>query len=203
MRTLLIAGAAALALVTTASAETRALAGFTGVAAEDQIDVFITIGQTYSVDVSGPDAARVRTEIRDQTLKISQANRGWFGRNHDLDATVRITMPRIDSIAAARGAEVTAHNITAGAMDLAAAMGGVIEIDGECTALSASVAMGGVLDADEFRCRSADVSAAMGGVAEVYATGTFDASAAMGGTIDIAGGASGDVSASFGGVISH
>lgn len=203
MRILLVASAAALALATGAAAETRALSGFTAVAAEDQIEVFISQGQGYAVDVTGADAARVRTRIEGDTLKISQANRGWFGPRRELDATVRITMPRIDAIAAARGAEVVAHDIRAGAMDLAAAMGGVIEIDGECNSLSASVAMGGVLEANDFRCRSADVSAAMGGVAEVYASNTYDASAAMGGTIDIAGGATGDSSASFGGVISH
>lgn len=203
MRTLLIAGVAMIAFASAVSAETRQHAGFTGVAVEDQIDVEIAMGEAYSVTVSGADAARVRTQVREGALKISDANRGWFGRGRDLDATVHVTMPRIDAIAAARGAEVTAHNISASHMDIAAAMGGVVEIDGACRSVSVSVAMGGVLDADEFRCETAEISAAMGGVAEVYATNTFDASAAMGGTIDIAGGASGETSAAFGGSISH
>jgi hypothetical protein len=203
MRTFLIAGAAAIALATAAAAETRNLSGFTGVAAEDQVDVEIRTGEGYSVNVTGRDAARIRTEVRNGTLKIRDANRPWFGRYRVLDATVAITLPRLEELAAARGAEIEARDITARDISISAAMGGVIEISGTCAALDVSVAMGGVLDADNFRCATADISAAMGGVAEVYATERFDASAAMGGTIDIAGGARGESSSSMGGVISH
>lgn len=203
MRTFLIAGAAFVALAGAATAQTRNLTGFTGVTAEDPVDVLVRTGETYSVSVTGRDAARIRTEVRDGTLKIRDANRPWFGRRGNLDATIHVTLPRLEELGAARGAEIEAHDITARDITIGAAMGGVIEIDGVCNALDASVAMGGVLEADDFRCATADISAAMGGVAEIYATERFDASAAMGGTIDIAGGASGETSASMGGVISH
>jgi hypothetical protein len=190
-----------LAAAPAASAETRNHSGFDGVAAQDQIEVIITMGDTYSVQVTGSDAERVRTEVREHTLHIKDRRRPWFG-SHDLDAVVRVTMPQVEDIAAARGAEVTATNIIAEAFEIAAAMGGVIEISGTCTDLDASVAMGGVLEAGDFHCVNADVSAAMGGVAEIYASNSFDASAAMGGAIDISGDAHGDSSSAMGGQIS-
>jgi hypothetical protein len=188
--------------VAPASAETRNLSGFTGVQARDGVEVVVSIGERYRVDVTGRDTDRVRTRVRGDSLEISQMNRPWWG-NHDLDATIHVVMPRVDGLSAARGAEVRADNITARDMSISAAMGGVIEISGTCSDLDASVAMGGVLEADDFQCQTADVSAAMGGVAEVFASNTFDASASMGGTIDIAGGASGDASSAMGGTISH
>jgi hypothetical protein len=64
--------------------------------------------------------------------------------------------------------------------------------------------MGGSLDAENFQCNSADVSASMGGSAEIYAENTFDASASMGGSIDVAGNAAGrDISSTMGGSVSH
>lgn len=186
-----------------ASAETRNLTDFTGVEARDGVEVIVSIGPRHAVEVTGREAARVRTRVNQGTLEISQINRPWFGRHRDLDAVIHIVMPRVDSLSAARGAQLRASNITADDMSIAAAMGGVIEISGACANLDASVAMGGVLDAERFECANADVSAAMGGVAEVFASTSFDASAAMGGVIDIAGGANGDSSSAMGGQISH
>lgn len=186
-----------------ASAETRNLSGFTGVQARDGVEVAIAGSTGFRVEVTGRDASRVRTVVENGTLKISRANRSWWGGGGDLDATVRVTLPRLAHLSAARGAQVQAANISAGDIEISAAMGGVIEISGACNALDASVAMGGVLDADAFQCATADVSASMGGVAEVYATNTFDASASMGGSIDISGAARGDTSASMGGSIDY
>lgn len=186
-----------------ASAETRSLSGFEGVQARDGVEVVVSIGERYRVDVTGSDAARVRTRVNGDTLEISQLNRSWWGGTHHLDAVIHVVMPRIDSLSAARGAEVRATNITARDMSISAAMGGVIEISGACSDLDASVAMGGVLNAEGFQCQNADVSASMGGVAEVFASNTFDASASMGGIIDVAGGANGESSSAMGGTISR
>lgn len=186
-----------------ASAENRNLTGFTGVQARDGVEVIVSVGPRYAVEVTGRDTARVRTRVNGDTLEISQQNRSWWGGSRDLDATIHVTTPRLDSLAASRGAEISASNINVGDLSVSAAMGGVVAVSGACADLDASVAMGGVLEADRLQCQNADVSAAMGGVAEVFASNTFDASASMGGTIDVAGGASGDSSSSMGGVISR
>jgi hypothetical protein len=204
MRAFLIASVAAMALATAAVAETRpGLRGFDSVNAEDNLNVEITLGPQYAVSVTGSDAARVRTEVRDDTLRIRRTNRPWFGGNPPMDATVRVVMPRLVSLAASRGAEVEAQDITAEDIELAAAMGGSIEISGTCVSLDAAAAMGGSLDARNFHCANADVSAAMGGSAEVFASTFYDAAASQGASIEISGDGRGDVSTAMGGSVSR
>jgi hypothetical protein len=204
MRTILIAGVALAAIATPATAEMRGLSGFDSVSAAERVPVQVTMGAEYSVEVTGPDANRVRTRVDDGTLKIDQTEHGWFGDVPRIDANVRVTLPRIEGLSASRGAELDATDIRANHMDLSASMGGALTISGSCSSLDASASMGGSLDAENFQCNSADVSASMGGSAEIYAENTFDASASMGGSIDVAGNAAGrDISSTMGGSVSH
>jgi hypothetical protein len=194
--------AAVLALSAQASADTRNLSGFTSIKALDHVVVEVRSGPQYAIDVSGPEADRIATAIDvDGTLKINERNRPWFGLDRRVDALVRVTMPRVTELAAAKGARLTAYDINAQSMSLTAAMGGVLAINGSCRDLHATAAMGGVLHAENFRCATADTTAAMGGDVAVFATDTFDATAAMGGSVHIGGGAHGDTTAAMGGTI--
>lgn len=191
-------------LLPAASAEPRNLSGFRNVAAENGVEVQLSIGPRFSVDVSGRDAQYVRTEVRDNTLRISR-DLPWFGIGfHNFQGRVRITMPALEGISVARGATMNATGVQADALDISAAMGGTIDIAGACHALDASVAMGGVLSAENLHCDTASLSAAMGGTADVFVSQTYAASASMGGTIDVSGPAQrGDVSTSMGGTVSQ
>jgi len=191
----------ALALAS-ASAETRNLSGFDSVNVADRIRVEVVMGASHSVNVTGADANRVRTRVGDDTLYITEANRPWFGGNRRVNALVRVTMPAVEGLSAARGAEVRATGIRSSAMSLAASMGGELSIDGECRTLSASASMGGAIRADDFHCADADISASMGGEARVYASNRFDVAASMGGAVNVAGeGQRGDVATSMGGAL--
>lgn len=187
MHKLLLAGAAALAMASSAIAETRNLSGFEGVAASGRYSVEVTIGSAFAVEVTGPEASRLRTWVDDDTLKIEPRNRPWFGSEPRIDASVRVTLPRLVSLAAARGADVRAADLQAGALSLAAAMGGEVTASGTCTALSAAASMGGAVDASDLQCTSADVAASMGGDARVFASQSLDAAASMGGSVRVGG----------------
>jgi hypothetical protein len=224
MRTIVFALAASAALAVSASAETRNLTGFTSVNAQDRIRVEVTTGD-YSVQVIGEDAARVRTRIENGQLRIYNGRRPWFGSGPRLDATVRVSAPRLEGVSAARGAELnatvtgscsdfsaaaamggTAHvaGLRCNSVDASAAMGGDLRVNGECRSLNVSAAMGGNVDADDLECERVDASAAMGGSVRAFASEYYDASASMGGSIDVAGGASThETSSSMGGSISH
>lgn len=214
----------ALALATPAAAETRAVSGFSAISINDRVEVQIVIGPAYSVEVTGRDAGRIRTQVEGRTLRIRDANRPWFGETPDLDARIRITAPSIATIAAARGADVEAAINTCADLDVSAAMGasarvnaancqnidasasmgGDLRIEGACQTLSASASMGGLIDAGAMRCATVDASASMGGDVQVYASRSFDASAAMGGAINVEGEAtSRHASTSLGGSINH
>lgn len=200
MRTALIAGVALFALAGPANAETRNVSGFTSVAAADRIRVEVNVGSSYRVDVAGADAARVRTSVANGTLRIRRTNRPWWGSTPPIDATVRVTMPRIEGLASSSGAELIATGITADNISLAASMGGELRAAGSCGNLDASAAMGGIIKAEALQCRDADVSASMGGEARVYASNRFEVSASMGGAVNVAGdGRAQDVSLSMGG----
>jgi hypothetical protein len=191
----------ALAMAAPASGEARNLSGFTAVQAQDNIVVEVRSGPQYAVEVTGPEASRIITRLDRRQLKISERNRPWFGPDRRVNALVRVTMPSVSSLAAAKGATLTAFDITADDMSLAAAMGGELRVNGTCHSVDVAAAMGGIVRAQDFHCVTADISAAMGGEARVFATRTFDATAAMGGTVNIAGGAHGDTTAVMGGEV--
>jgi hypothetical protein len=205
MRTTLITCAALVALVGSSHAETRNLNDFTGVSAADRIRVEVTAGQGYRVDVSGSDADKVSTRVNeDGTLVIRRTNRPFWGGTPAIDATVRITMPRVDSLASSRGAELSATNVNAQTISLAAAMGGELRVSGACGSLDAAASMGGSIRAQELECRDADIAASMGGDARVFASNRFDAAASMGGSVNVSGGgAGGDIATSMGGSVDH
>ncbi len=205
MKILLAPALIAIALVATAAnAETRNHSGFQGVAARDGVEVYVTQGEGYRVDVTGRDADRVRTEVSDHTLQISQRNRSWFGFQRDLDATIRVTMPIVEDLSAARGASLHATGLRAGDLDISAAMGADLEVAGTCRSLSASASMGAAVDASELVCSNADASASMGADVNVNASNSFDASASMGASISNSGtAATQDISSSMGGSVSN
>lgn len=224
MRTITLAAAAMVVLCASASAETRNLSGFERVHASGQYDVRVEVGPEFAVSVEGSDAARIRTHVDDGTLKIEPRNRPWFG-SPAYDVRVRITLPRLEGVAAARGATVNAvaggecasfgaaaamganlrvTGLRCDAVDAAAAMGAILELAGTCDVIDGSAAMGGVIRADDLQCRQADISAAMGGDVAVYASASYDASAAMGGSVNVAGGGhAADRSTAMGGSVSE
>lgn len=203
MKYVIAAAVAAFAMGSIAAAETRNLRDFDSVNASDRISVEVSTGEAYRVEITGRDAARVLTEVEHGALKIRQRNRSWFGGPRRIDARVRVVMPAVDGLAAARGASIRAENIETQSMSLAAAMGGSIDISGSCRSVSVSAAMGGAVDADGFHCETARISASMGGAADVFASDGFNASATMGGAVTVSGEPEErDVATSMGGSVS-
>lgn len=211
------------ALAGAAAAEPRALTGFDNVNASGRFRVEIAVGSAHTVNVEGPDAARIVTRRDGETLKIEPRDRPWFGGEPRYDALVRVTLPQLAGVAAARGAQVNAtgggacadfaaaaamganlvvRELYCGHVDVSAAMGGVVELIGACRTLDVSAAMGGSVEADALQCGTVDASAAMGGEIKAFATTSYDASAAMGGDIDISGGGrAADRSTALGGAV--
>lgn len=202
MRSILITSAVLVAFVGVAHAEVRHVADFTGVSAADRIRVEVAIGETYRVEVVGSEADKVTTRVDDDTLVIRRTHRPFWGGTPAIDASVRVTMPAVDSLASSRGAELSAANVRAAHMSLAAAMGGELRVSGACTDLDVAVSMGGSIRAESLECRDADIAASMGGDARVFASNRYDAAASMGGSINVSGGGrSGDIATSMGGSV--
>jgi hypothetical protein len=207
MRTLFFAALVLAAISAPASADTRNITGFDNVNASGNYRVEVAVGPTYGVGVEGRDAARIRTRRDGDTLRIEPVSRPWFGNPH-INAVVRVTLPRLEGVAAARGNELSATaggpcssfavNAAMGAtirvrgiecetVNASAAMGAELILAGTCGDLDASAAMGAEVNAEALRCRTVDASAAMGADINAFATASYDASASMGGDISVAG----------------
>lgn len=222
MRELMIASLAALAFAAPAWAETRNVSGFDTVNASGRFRVEVSVGPHYAVTVEGADAARIRTRVDGDTLKIEPTRRPWFGEPR-YNATIRVVLPQLEGVAAARGATVRASgggacgefsaaaamgavlNVSALACDTvnaAAAMGAELTLAGTCGALDVSAAMGAEVRAEELRCRVVDASGAMGADITAFASISYDAAASMGADVEVSGGGrAGDRSAAMGGSI--
>lgn len=212
------------ALATPVFAESRQVAGFSEVQAFDRLEVEVNMGERFAVEVVGSDADRVRTRVEGDELVISDARRPWFGDGPDLDALVRVTMPRVRGVASARGAELRAtlsgpcgdlaavaamggstrvDGLQCDSVDASAAMGGELRLAGACRVLDVAAAMGGVVNARDLQCEFVDASATMGGDVRAFASRSYDATAAMGGAVNVAGaGRRADTSAVMGGSVS-
>jgi hypothetical protein len=209
MKRLIAPALLVLALAGPAAAETRSVPSFHAVDAEDRMTVTLSIGDSHVVEVTGSDADRIRTRVRDGTLHIEDARRPWIGQSPRLDAQVRITAPAIDSVEASRGAELAA-NLTGGAcsdfsavaamggsanvtgvqcnrVSSTAAMGGDVRIAGACRSHDVTATMGAYVRADDLTCETVDASASMGGEIRAFASRSYEASASMGGAISVAG----------------
>ena len=99
--------------------------------------------------------------------------------------------------------QVTVSGVRGPAFSIAAAMGAQVTAAGECGALEVTASMGASVDAEDLRCRSADVAASMGASASVFASETLDASASMCGSISVGGNPpQTDIASTMGGSVS-
>jgi Putative auto-transporter adhesin, head GIN domain len=224
MRKLMFTGLALAALALPAAAEIRDVSNFTNVSASGRYRVEVEVGPEFRVEASGADAARIRTRVEGDTLKIEPINRPWFG-NPRYQATFRVTLPRLEGVAAARGmtmvataggdcddfsaasamgSDLVVREIACDTVDAAAAMGADLTLSGACGSLDATAAMGADLRAGGLQCRTVDASAAMGADIRAFASVTYDATASMGADVEVTGGGRArDSRASMGGSVSH
>ncbi len=180
MRLILAAAVLVLATASVASAETRNLSGFTKVSANAGTDVQVTIGPTYSVEVTGRDANRIVTRIQGETL-IVEPTRGWSWRGRQ--ANVRVTMPRVTGLSASSGADLVATGVSGGAIELASSSGADLQVSGTCGSFTADASSGADIDARNLRCEGGSVDVSSGADARVYASAQLDVDASSGGGV--------------------
>jgi hypothetical protein len=205
MRDVLISVALVLAVALPAYAETRALSGFSEISASEGVQIEVSQGDTYAVEVTGRDADKIVTTVHGDRLDITR--RGFFHFGAGPEARVRVTMPHLNALRAQSGVQITlnemsgarldvnlsqgavleAGHVRIGALSVEASQGAMATLDGSCTSLNVRAAMGGMIDAASLQCESASASASMGGSVEIHAKQSVEANASMGGMIEVAG----------------
>jgi hypothetical protein len=181
--------------------ESREVADFNTVRASNGLDVFITFGKSYSVEVEADENLQnvIRTEVSGGSLKIySEKNiRNEKAKN------IRITVPSLEEIEASSAADVKCENVletnrltisasSAGEVRMEvktkeihvdASSSGSVELSGESLQLEADASSAGSIDAEKLQVKYCTVSASSAGSASVWASDEINAQASSAGTI--------------------
>jgi hypothetical protein len=127
------------------NSEIRDLTGFDAVVTSNGIDVNVTQGDRFRVEVVAPSAslASVLTELEDETLVIRLDRKrsvgfGWFG-----SATVNVTMPIVHGLSASGGADLRSTDpLTGDSLVVSAAGGSDVSLEVVFDALEATASGG-------------------------------------------------------------
>lgn len=166
------------------------LKDFTAIEISGSYELDVTVGEDYSVELSGPPAAMARAEARVEkgALKLGAKKRLRTVKSDD-DRSLRavVSMPALDNLSVSGVTDADIRGVDAGAFKLLLTGVGDVTIEGRCGELYARVSGVGELDAKSMLCKVADVSLSGMGEAAVYAREAAKAEVSGMGEINIYG----------------
>ena len=197
-----------------------AVSGFTGIVAAGSDSVEVTKGDAFAVTATGDSAVldRLVIRVKDGALEIRRRSGNWSGTG---SATIKVTMPALDSIVAAGSGDVTTDSLTgdeaevtvAGSgtvrlaavavrqLDVTVAGSGTVEATGTAEEVEADIAGSGSLAAPALTAQRADIDIAGSGSVTMAVTGTADVSTVGSGDVTLTGGATCTTSKMGGGAV--
>lgn len=195
--TMIIAGVAALMLGAALAGDKKErvsrsvdLRDFEQISISGVYDLTVTVGEDYSVVISGPadEVARVEASVSNGVLDLGQKDgkRRWGRKRHGVDADV--TVPTLNGLDVSGVVDGAITDIDAEKFKLSVSGVGDISLSGQCDSFDASVSGVGDLNARALECRVVDVKVSGVGSATVFAGEEVDASVSGMGDIDVYGG---------------
>ncbi|MEM9810624.1 MAG: DUF2807 domain-containing protein [Pseudomonadota bacterium] len=168
-----------------AAAEAYDYEGFQDIHAMQGVDVLVTIGSDYAVELVSGDAQRARVELNDDKLTLGRQRN--VGINIDTVPSHRlvyeVTLPELSAAETSSGAELVIEGLKGGDLALDASSGSDLQASGRCDRLQASTSSGAVIKALELSCAQAELSASSGSKISVTVTEELSAHASSGGSI--------------------
>ena len=185
--------------------ESRDVSDFTSVEAATGLNVFIAIGDSYSLEVEADENLHdiIRTKVSSGTLSIysEKAIRNAKAKN------IRLTVPELEEIEVSSAADVRCENVIetdqltlsvssagqlrasvlTGELHMDASSSGSMEIRGEAKELKANVSSAGSIDSDKLQSKYCRVSASSAGSISIWVTDELDAEASSAGSIQYKG----------------
>ena len=151
--------------------ESRDLDTFDEVIIAGGMDVRIEVGQSQSVTIEVEDEYldRVRTEVRNGKLRISQEGRRWW----DGDLEVTITVEELNRFHVEGAVDAVINGLNSDDFELQIDGAADLELNGECGRADMEINGAGDIDAKEFLCKEVEVSINGAGDADVYASETI------------------------------
>lgn len=125
--------------------QTRDVQSFDSIDMEGAARLEITVGKPESLRIEGHEAAiqRVQTEVRDKTLYIESKPKDWFMSSSRRRITLKITVPRLESLELEGGNEVRLKGFDGGESKIRAAGAAHIRARGHLQQLTVRMAGAG------------------------------------------------------------
>lgn len=182
--------------------ETRDVKGFTGVKTSTSIDIYLTQGSSFKVEVEADDnlISSIVTEVKDGVLHVylDRINITWHEK-----MIVHVTMKEIDYISASSAGDVIGMTkinaddlkirtssagdvkieVKAKSLDLSTSSSGDITISGEAEYLEASTSSAGDIKAFDLTVKEAEINASSAGDVKITVTEKLRARASSAGDI--------------------
>jgi len=182
--------------------QTRSVGSFTGVKAEEGIDVFLKRGakESVRVEVTGTSLENIITEVSGSYLKVHMRSGDYPG---SVNAKVYVTYVKINKLSASSAGSVfsegsletdelelsvsSAGNVDlmlkAGTVEVSASSAGEVELKGTADIIIAEASSAGEIDAYDLASKKVKAEASSGGSIKVSVTDELDAHASSGANI--------------------
>lgn len=141
----------------TTKTETRNVSSFDSLKVENAINVEISAGNDFSVEVEADDnlLEYIKTETSGDTLKIYSD--GSISTKSEIN--VKISMPEINSLDVSGASTAIVSNVKSDSLELGASGASKIKIDGEATNLEAEASGASRINAEGLKIENANVEA--------------------------------------------
>ncbi len=137
------------AIVNDANAEKRSVTGFNAIRVSNAIDLYLTQGDEDAVAVSAKDVKyrdRIKTEVKDGTLKIWFDNDGWSWTHGNLKLRAYVSVKTLNKLHASGASDVIVNGVIK-SNDLVVEMSGASDFkEGTIEASTLKVNLSGASD---------------------------------------------------------
>lgn len=135
--------------------QARPAGSFTNVIADDAMDVEITIGPRFAIELEGDDNLidRIRTDAENGTLHLRV--RGSYRVRRPMLA--RVTMPRLERVNLEASGDARVSGINGGRLNLIGQGSGSFDVDGAVDEVEVHINGSGNADLDGLRAREAHI----------------------------------------------
>lgn len=154
-----------------------------------ELDVAVG-GESYSVEISGPESEldRVEASVKDGRLVLDMRDRRRGERRWKNDGlTARVAMPALRNLDISGVVSGRVEGVAADSFSVDLSGVGKVRISGECGRLDAEVSGIGEFDAESLRCEDVRIDVSGIGKAKVYASQSVTASVSGMGSVDVFG----------------
>ncbi|WOR15213.1 DUF2807 domain-containing protein [Hyphomonas sp. FCG-A18] len=210
IRLSLVAGAAALALSSPASAESRTYTetGFTGISVSAGINVSFRTGDDYAITAENRkgDFSDLEITVKNDTLVIGRKKKNW-GWGKKPDYQVNVSAPQLDRISASSGSDIkggglsgdkvsirtssgadaSITGIQATNVELDSSSGSDLDASGTCVSIEADASSGSDINAGNLICETGEADASSGADITIHTSRSIEAGASSGANITVRG----------------